>query len=372
MEKKPTGILVGIPSNRTHRLRTCLLNVLNALEEENIAADILVVDGSGQAEQNQAFATHASEKFDTNVTVLDEKTHQAAQKSEFRFLFDGPFGGPRNTILQHAVHQRKHAVFLDDDVIPTDTLFSRFRTHFQSHKIVVGAYAGKRTGAVFLMDKVHRALSDFAEGKLGRMQAVAKAREGFCGLSDEWSPSVEGYSGGCLGVALDAAKKYCFYPSRFRMEDGMYCILAKHFVQENAFMPFLPEAPVGVHKPHAGPVTTLVDYYLNALQGACIGKSVQYALEKYGDHPGPDQIKTACKTAPKDLHEQFNPEKTALRREQQKPLDEAMAALKEPELQLQYDRFVHMGLKDAIVPDLEKYVQRFFDAQDAWKKLNEK
>ena len=136
MEKPPAhnaDFIVGIPSNRTMRLRTCLLNVLTALKEENITADILIVDGSGQAEKNQEFATHAAEKYGTRVSVLDEKKHQTAQKPELRFLFDGPFGGPRNAILQHAVTNRKHTVFLDDDVVPTDGLFSRFQTHFKSH-----------------------------------------------------------------------------------------------------------------------------------------------------------------------------------------------------------------------------------------------
>jgi len=364
-------LIVGIPSNRPDRLRTCLLNVFEALQAEGISAEVVVCDGSGHAAQNQEFATHAAARYGIAVTILDEKKHQAHQKTEFRFLFDGPFGGPRNAILRHAVKKGADTVFLDDDVVPSEELFTRFRKHLATHKIIVGAYAGKRTAAVFLMDKIHHALTEFAEKRMDREDAVRAAREAFSGLSDDWPPSVEGYAGGCMGVSLESAQAYAFYPSRFRMEDGMYCILAKHYVSQEAFLPFLPEAPIGVHKPAAGTIHTLVSYYHNALQGSCIGKSVRYALEKSGRHPTDAQLKDACREGPKDLMEQFDADKTATRRRLQKQFDEAVADLNEPELQREYEKFVDTDQNDVVLPDLEDYVRRFFDVQKAWRALNQ-
>lgn len=372
MSTRPADFIVGIPSNRPERLKPCLLNVFDALQAEGIQADVFVCDGSGHARQNQEFAMQAAARYGIQVTVQDEKSHQAKQSPDTQFLFDGPFGGPRNAILQHAVKKRADTVFLDDDVVPSEQLFSRFKKHLNQHKIVVGAYAGKRTAAVFLMDKVQHALTEFAEGRMDKQDAARSAREAFCGLSDDWPPSVEGYAGGCMGVALQSAQTYAFYPSHFRMEDGMYCILSKHYVGQDAFLPFLPEAPVGVHKPHAGPVTTLVNYYRNALQGACVGKSVKYALEHYGQEPDDVQMAESCLQGPKDLLEQFEPEMTASRRQQQKPFDEAIAALGEADLQREYDRFIHTGLADVALPGLHRFVKRFFDVQKTWRTLNEK
>ena len=365
-------LLVGIASNRPDRLRTCLLNVFEGLRTDEAHAEVFVCDGSGHARQNQEFATHAAERYGIVVRVVDEKAFQAAQKPEFRFVFDGPFGGPRNAILQHAVQNGQDTVFIDDDVVPAEQLFTRFQKHLAAHKIVVGAYAGKRTAAVFLMDKIHHALAEFSQGRLSREEATKAAREAFCGLSDDWPPSVEGYSGGCMGVSRHSAAAYAFYPSRFRMEDGMYCILAKHYVGQEAFLPFLPEAPIGVHKPQAGSMQILVNYYLNALQGACIGKSVKYLLENGVKEPTDDQIRQACREGPQDLLEQFNAEKTVKRRQEQKQFDQAVAGLHDAQLQQEYERFVHVSRDDAILPDLEQYVRRFFDVQSAWTALTQK
>lgn len=363
-------LLVGIPTNRPDRLRTCLLNVLNGLQEENIKAEVFVCDGSGKAEDNQAFADVAAQPHGVSVTIQDEKAFQQSQAEPFRILFDGPYGGPRNAILRHAVRKSKDVIFLDDDVVPTEAFFTRFATHLQQHAIVVGAYAGKRTGATFLMDKATRALTDYLESNANAQDARRRAREAFSGDSDDWPPSVEGYRGGCMAVSLYAAAAYGFFPTHFRMEDGLYCSLARHFVDQDAFKPFLPEAPVGFHKPHPGSIRTLVDYYLNAVQGACVGKSIEYALTHFGKNPTPKQIAQSCESGPKGLLDEFSPEKTRLRREQQKPLDDAVRALGDAELQAEYDRFVHIGPDDVILPDLENYVQGFFQVQKTWERIN--
>lgn len=364
------NLLVGIPSNRPERLRTCLLNVLQGLHEQGVQAGVVVCDGSGHAAENQAFADQAAAQFGTRIDILDEKTHPSRQPAEYRFLFSGPYGGPRNAILREAARRGADVIFLDDDVVPTEEFFTRFSKHLQGHAIVVGAYAGKRTGATFLMDKATRALTDYLEGQASAKEAARRAREAFSGDSDEWPPSVEGYRGGCMAVSCKAAATYGFFPTRFRMEDGLYCSLAPHFLGEEAFKPFLPEAPVGFHKPHAGAISTLVDYYLNAVQGACVGKSIEYALQHFGRQPTAEQIAEACRIGPKALLEEFSEEKTERRREQQKPLDDAVKALEDAELEREYFRFVHAGPRDVTLPDLQDHVRRFFDVQKAWRALN--
>ncbi len=367
-----THLLVGIPSNRPARLRTCLLNVLEALKTEGVQADVFVCDGSPKAHENQAFATHAAKSYGVRIDIADEKEFQKNQAQKFRFLFDGPYGGPRNAILLEAVRRKRHVIFLDDDVVPTEDFFTRFAMHLDAGKsIVVGAYAGKRTGAPFLMDKATRALTDFLEGNASKEDSLRRAREAFCGESDEWPPSVEGYRGGCMAVSLETAAAYCFFPTRFRMEDGLYCSVAPHFIGQEAFKPFLPEAPVGFHKPPAAGLHTLVDYYLNAVQGASVGKSIEYAVIHFGKNPSTGQIRQACLEGPKSLLDEFSESNTTQRREQQKLLDDAVKALGDAQLQAQYDRFIHIGRKDALLPDLEQHVQRFFEAQHAWMNLTQ-
>ena len=174
-------LVVGIPSNRPERLKPCLLNVFDALQAEGIQADVFVCDGSGHARQNQEFATQAAARYSITVSVMDEKSHQAKQSPDTQFLFDGPFGGPRNAILQHAVRKRADTVFLDDDVVPSEGLFSRFQKHLNQHRIVVGAYAlayhgaPRFTGDLDLYVKpceenarrIVSALTDFGFGSLG-------------------------------------------------------------------------------------------------------------------------------------------------------------------------------------------------------------
>ncbi|MDP2717231.1 MAG: hypothetical protein Q8P02_00650, partial [Candidatus Micrarchaeota archaeon] len=116
-------MLVGIPSNRAHRLRPCLLNVLDALKQEGVNATVVVADGSGKGAQTQAFADQAAPG---KVRVLDEHVYAEKQPAAYRFLFEGPFGGPRNIILAEAVRQKMDVVFLDDDVIPVHPFFTRF------------------------------------------------------------------------------------------------------------------------------------------------------------------------------------------------------------------------------------------------------
>ncbi len=362
-------MLIGIPSNRSKRLRACLLNVFEALKEEGTNAEVVVVDGSGEAEKNRQFAEEASSKYGAKMGITDEYAFRDAQKPAFRQLFSGPYGGPRNVILAKAVERKRNVVFLDDDVVPTQEFFRRFEDLLAEHDIVVGAYAGKRTGSSFLMDKASRALTDFIEGRITKEEALQKAREAFSGVSDDWPPSVEGYRGGCLGVSWKAAQKYCFFPTSYRMEDGLFCSLATFFTGSEAFKPFLPYAPVGYHKPEKGEMGTLVEYYLNSVRGAAIGLSIEYAVKKFGSSPTKEQVSEACEKGPADLLREFSPERFELRRKRQEPLDRAVKALGDKELEQQYYRFANFSLDDARPNDLETQASRFFECQKSWKEF---
>lgn len=362
-------MLVGIVSNRPHRLRPTMLNVLEALKTEGLHAEVVVVDGSGNATENQVFADAASAPYEATVSILDEKAYLHRQDPEFRFLFEGPYGGPRNAVLLEAVTRKKDVVFLDDDVVPVTPFFTRFENHLQRHGLVVGAYAGRRTGVSFLMDKASRALTDFGEHRISRKEALVKLREAFSGYSDEWPPSVEGYQAGCLAVSWGLAQQYGFFPTRFRIEDGVYCSLSKYFSQEEAFQPFLPEAPVGFHKPEKYGLDTLVNYYVDGVQGSCIGLSAEFALKKFGSNPTDEQIQDACREGPKPLLHEFSPDRFELRRKQQAPLDDAVKKLGDAEIDREYHRFALTSLKDVALPDLADHVKRFFRVQQKWREL---
>lgn len=364
-------MLVGIVSNRPHRLRPTLLNVLEALKNEGIRADVVVVDGSGQAAQNQAFVAEAANPYGVPALVLDEKAFMERQAPGYRFLFEGPYGGPRNAILLEAIQRKRDVVFLDDDVVPVEPFFTRFAGHLKSHGLVVGAYAGRRTGVSFLMDKASRALTDFREHHISRKEALVKLREAFSGSSDEWPPSVEGYQAGCLAVSKTLLETYCFFPTRFRIEDGVFCSLSKYFSDQEAFQPFLPEAPVGFHKPEKYGLDTLVNYYVDGVQGSCIGLAAEYALKQFGRNPTDEQVQEACREGPKSLLNEFSPERFELRRQQQKSLDEAVKKLEDAEIQEQYFRFALTSLKDVTLLDLEAQVKRFLRVQRQWRALTE-
>ncbi|MBI4360477.1 hypothetical protein HY572_01750 [Candidatus Micrarchaeota archaeon] len=362
-------MIVGIVSNRAHRLRPTVLNVLEALQSEGVRAEVVVVDGSGHAAENQMFGDAAAKPYGVGVSILDEKTYLNHQAAEYRFLFEGPYGGPRNAVLLEAVKRQKNVVFLDDDVVPVEPFFTRFAKHLNDHGLVVGAYAGRRTGVSFLMDKASRALTDFREHRISRKEALVKLREAFCGYSDEWPPSVEGYQAGCLAVSWKLALPYAFFPTRFRIEDGVFCSLSKYFSKEEAFQPFLPEAPVGFHKPEKYGLDTLVNYYVDGVQGSCIGLAVEYALKQFGRLPTDEQVTRSCREGPNTLLHEFSPERFALRRQQQKPLDEAVKKLEDSDIEKEYFRFALTSFKDVCLPDLESQVKRFFRVQEKWREL---
>lgn len=364
-------MLVCIPSDRPERLRKTLLNVFDRLKEESVEAEVLAVDGSDELEKNREFAAKVSVNYGASVQVVPE-TEYAAKNAEYAFLFSGPYGGPRNVGLAEACRRKQNLVYLDDDVIPLDGFFKKFESLLEKHAIVVGAYAGRRTGAAFLLDKANHAIDDFIAKKTSREEALRRCSEAFSGWSDDWPPSVEGFRGGSLGVSVKAAEKYCFFPTKFRVEDGMYCELAKYFIDEEPFSPFLNEAPVGFHKPETGDLFTLPEYYLSSIQGSAIGLSIRWTLQHFGKTLDKKQVAMACEKGPAQLFSEFSEQKVRERNEKNRHYAEAFAQLGDKKLLESYKKFADTSLEEVKLPDLPQQVERFFKCQTAWPEFTSK
>lgn len=125
------------------------------------------------------------------------------------------------------------------------------------------------------MTKAHGALSDFDMGLVSRESCISGIREAFCGVSDYVRTT--GVCGGNMGVSAAVARKYCFYPTGYRVEDGFYAELAPYFAGQSACFPEDP--PLALHRHAAGKISTLFDYYVSSLRGSQVGMAAKYAAE---------------------------------------------------------------------------------------------
>ncbi|HLD76313.1 MAG TPA: hypothetical protein VI874_04795, partial [Candidatus Norongarragalinales archaeon] len=153
------------------------------------------------------------------------------------------------------------------------------------------------------------------------------------------------------------------------VEDGLYCEMSRFFSDRSPFKPFLPDAPVGYHKPERGNLDTLTNDYVNFLQGSALVSSIEYLLQHFGKDFSPAALDLACYKGPEAQLHEFSPARTEARKNRQKPYHAAMAALEYPELSEAYVKFSDVSIRDASPPDLVQQVERFFHVQAQWKRF---
>lgn len=193
---------------------------------------VMILDTPASHERNAGIAK------DYNAIHESETEFRKTVKDEFKPLFGGKYGGNRNICLYHAFKESAHTIFFDDDTTPSENPIAGYEALFsQGKKIVVGKYLRHNTGTPHVIRQVVETLAGYADGDVKAEAAKEKLAAYFAGIPDE-NPMPQksvGVVGGNLGVSFDCLSKYCFFPTDYRIEDGTYGMLAKHFTGEEPY-----------------------------------------------------------------------------------------------------------------------------------------
>ena len=376
-------MLFAVISKRPRGMRTTVLNALDRARSESVSRSApvaaLVIDASAGSDfaANAQALRFLSQEFDAAIYHMRESDGKTLAEKELGTnaaakVFQGKYGGARNLALLAAVTLGEDCVFFDDDCIPLEQCVSLYQKFFaEGKKIVAGAYAGKNTGVDSLLEKIQRALLAFRDGVISREFAAARVEEAMRGISDEIETTGAGYRGGNLGVSVAAARVACFAPTRFRMEDALYCKTAKFFLGDGAlFEPAASAVPTVFHKPQAGALSALRENWVDAVRGASVALSINFLLEKSLE-PTQENIERACSEAPAALLAEFGDVRAAARREAQREFGELVRKLERSEIEGEYERIANVTRAEVELPasELKREVAAFFEARSAWLEI---
>jgi len=363
-------ISITMVSNRPALLEKGLPAYVKAAEEQG--ADCVFRAVMPQAELAQA--TELLEKTGAQGMSEEEFREKIASFApESAFLFEGKYGGVRNIGLCLAALDNSHCVFFDDDTLPDRDCIARFDFLFKNERLIIpGAYIGRTTAVSSIVQKLELVLTAYKDGAVKRRFALEKLKEAFEGLPDEqdglWRAG--GFQGGNLGVHASAAEKYCFFPTDYRIEDGLYCNAARFFFPNPLYDPPSDEEygkriPVVLHQP-LGQKGAFVRNYIEGLKGVNIGACVLRALEQPGTTENELQNQALANRSgllKLFLHHAF------LEAAAEKGFGELIGELGDKEVEGEYSAFLKIGEADITVSDAVLQVKSFFDSQRAYPKL---
>ncbi|MFH1056507.1 MAG: hypothetical protein V1717_01785 [Candidatus Micrarchaeota archaeon] len=235
---------------------------------------VLVLDTPNSHEQNKKLAG------EFNAIHVSEDEFKKSVPDAFKILFQGKYGGNRNACLYYAFKEKAHAVFFDDDTTPYENPIGRYSELFgEGKKIVVGKYLRHATGAPQIIKEVIDTLEAYADKQLVAEEAQEKLLQLFSGvpMESDSPPRGMGVVGGNVGIHYDCLKKYCFFPTDYRVEDGTYGVLAKYFVEEE---PFNREGNPAVFHNKKSRENALLSNLENELKGNVIALCVKDSLEE--------------------------------------------------------------------------------------------
>ncbi|MFH0922990.1 MAG: hypothetical protein V1811_02935 [Candidatus Micrarchaeota archaeon] len=326
------------------------MNSVQLAKREIGTARLAIVDNSQEFDENHAALEAIAKQYQAEIF------HAANSEFKEKFFSHG-YGGLRNACLALAISLKEDVVFLDDDCVPLDGFYSLHRSNLEKRRIVAGSYVGKSTTMQALMGKFNSSLADFANGTQSREHALAKSLEALTGVSDD--VEVNGFSGGNLGIPFETAAAYCFYPTSYRIEDHLYCELAKHFTGERPLVPETP--PKAFHKRTGGELNALYYYYVKDLRGSQIGLAIKQAVENN------TPVEKAVATSSKKLFEDFD--KRDLK--EIAKLREACAELESAEVLAEFDKITTLSVSDWKLEEkeVEKEAGFFLECQKEWKKF---
>ncbi|MFH1780019.1 MAG: hypothetical protein ABH803_02655 [Candidatus Micrarchaeota archaeon] len=215
-------MLVVILSSKPFLLKECL----TAYSKQSKNDSFLVISPKTCFTEN----TRLTKEIDCDCELVCEEDF-IASVNEFSFLFSG-FGGLRNIGLLHAVKKELDCVFFDDDTLPVNDCLASYRELFkQGKEIICGKYLGHSAGSTGLLLLVLSVLENYLKQKTSKQETEKKLFLLLKGIP-EYSKEVfasSGLVGGNMGVSLKVAKNYCFFPSKYRVEDGSFGFLAPHY-----------------------------------------------------------------------------------------------------------------------------------------------
>lgn len=330
---------------------------------DKIAADevvFCVIDTPETHKENEKTISQAK----ATVVHIEENAFRESLAEEMRFAFQGNYGGVRNIGLAIAFKQKANCVFIDDDTTPANDVFSLYKRAFdEGGQIVCGKYLKHAGGTSSLLASMMHALDELQEKKISTKQASEQLNSFFRGIPVSTEKPVQnvGLVGGNLGVSLETLSHYCFFPTTFRVEDGIFGSLANHYAADVSTP---TEVPLVYHEKQPGPMDKLYADLISEAKGSVIGVLIQQQLaDKAKDRPVTqvqiDQV--AWLVFKNSLLEQLH-EKDKLNKftELAKKLDGAS--------QREYSRLLSIT-REQITPPLDfcqRQVSLFFKTQKHW------
>jgi hypothetical protein len=252
---------------------------------EKIASDDIVfcvIDTTETHKENEK--TIAQSK--ATVVHVEENAFRESLAEEMRFAFQGNYGGVRNIGLAIAFKQKANCVFLDDDTTPANDVFSLYRQAFdEGGQIVCGKYLKHAGGTSSLISSAMHSLDEFQQKRISAEEASKQLNSFFRGIPLETKSPIQnvGLVGGNLGVSLETLSHYCFFPTTFRIEDGVFGALANHYAADVSTP---SEPPLVYHEKTLGPTDRLYSDLINEAKGSVIGVLIQQQLaDKAKDRP---------------------------------------------------------------------------------------
>lgn len=279
---------------------------------------VIVLDTPSTHERNAAIAK------DYNAIHVEESAFRKSVRDEFKPLFQGRYGGNRNICLYHAFKEGAHAVFFDDDTTPYENPLGQYARLFsEGKKIIAGKYLRHAQGTPQIIRDAVDALAAYSDKDAGAEETKEKLLQFFSGIPQETQRPLRGVgtSGGNLGVSFECLSHYCFFPTDYRVEDGTYGVLAKHFVGEE---PFNQEDNPAVYHNKTPKENALLENLSNELKGNSIALCIKDSLEE--NELGADSAEEKAERNSQLVFKAFNLD-YALYKERQKSLSQKAGEL---------------------------------------------
>ncbi len=369
-------------SNNSKHLRHSLSAFMPQLLESGTS--LTVVDTPQTHSENKAFLEkletekvfHASDaEFIKTISVRMPFAQQ---------VFSGKYGGARNAGLFFSAVENENAVFFDDDTKPANDCIARFKKLFAEGKLIVcGKYLKHAGGAVSILLELTRALEDFVEKRLSAAKARERLRSALCGVPQDTKRIIvsAGFNGGCAGIAASVARKYCFFPTSYRIEDGVFSTFAPFFLEERnpVYNPEYEEEafaklPAVFHEKTPGTLDSLRKSLVNEIEGNAIAIIMLGLLQegKRASDLKQNELKELVEQAAGECFEDsLLP--YFLEKSRQYSFERAVNALGDAELEKEFFNLSNIKKQDCI-PSTEKVLgesKAFFYAQENWARAVE-
>lgn len=387
-------ISVCFISNNASRLRECIQEYAQEFDAGKIKKKdfvFIVIDTQTNHAENMIFLKkfasknalrvfHASNK--EFLELIERKINPVAACAHK--VFEGRYGGSRNACLLISALLGAHAVFFDDDTRPANDCLARYEKLFvEGKEIVCGKYLGHAGGTTALVLELVKALEDFKDGKNARDETIEHLKKVFCGLPQETSEIIlgAGFNGGNAGIHASVLQKYCFFPTHYRIEDGVFSSLAGFFLNQvrPVYSPrnekeAAEKLPVVFHERKSSDLTAFCKKLVNELKGNSVALIILKLLqekkrvEELEEKELIEWLRASSKQCFDGLLLNYLQEKT-----KKLGLTEAVSELGDEEIKKEFNKILSIALKQ-MAPNTKEALEQiklFFFTQDNWSKILE-